>query len=150
VLEVTSIMGFERYRRFYFREIEALIFLRTKHRAAWNWFLAGATALLLSLAGVLYASYRSGETQVALGFAVASAFCAGLTLAGILWNTWLGETCACFAQTQTGISPLRGLRRLRTAQRVQERLSALIAVAQATPPSLPGESAAGAPDEPAV
>jgi hypothetical protein len=138
LLEVASTIGVERYRRFYFRDVEAILIRRTAQRALWNALLGVATAGLLGLATVLF-QFSEGAASGSATFSITLGFCGGLGLAAILWNSVAGETCAVLLQTRTGMKKLRGFNRLRPTRRALERLRGQIMAAQTEPPRLPGE-----------
>jgi len=116
----------EDYKRFYFRDIQALTLVATNRRSVWNWVLgvllfscaaAWGIDLLtpqdLSLAGIITGSV------VTLFFAVL-----------LLINNLCGPSCACHLRTAVQTEVLPSLNRLRRARRVLDRIRPLIEEAQ--------------------
>jgi len=111
----------EEYKRFYFRDIQAVMIRRT---AAWKYMnigLPGATAVL----GII--AWTSGE-----GWSYFYYFLAGVLLLAALVNLILGPTCECHLQTAVQNVKLTPPTRLRKAQRVMDNLAPLVAGAQTT------------------
>ena len=111
----------EEYKRFYFRDIQAVIIRRN---AIWKYLnigLPAATALL----GIL--AWTSGE-----GWNYFFYFLAGFVLLAALANLILGPTCECYLQTAVQNIKLPPLTRVRKAQRVMDNLAPLVAGAQTT------------------
>ena len=134
LLQVAATLGVEHYRRWYLREIQAVIVRRTGKRAIWNliWGILGglAFAAAAGFAGLAAASTKN-DGQVPLyvfaGIAGAgAAFCAAV----ILWNSLLGPTCTVFVQTPAGLQPLSAPARLRAADGLLALLGPLIEEAQ--------------------
>jgi len=117
----------EKYRRFYFRDIEAFIVRRTARRQVWNW-----TFLILAVAGAapFLAVWQRNPDQTAwLVTAVGvGAFWLGL----VLGNTLRGPTCAVHIRTAVQIEHLPSLGRMWTFEKVLARLKPLIEEAQAS------------------
>lgn len=124
VLAVDRTMASEEYRRFYFRDIEAVIIRRTVARQVWNWVLL---ALILISAGPFVAAWRSsGE-----GGLLATAICVAVFwLIFMLVNTLRGGTCQTHIRTAVQIEELPSLSRLPVARKVLARLEPLIVAAQ--------------------
>ncbi|MCE9610217.1 MAG: hypothetical protein K8R23_08400 [Chthoniobacter sp.] len=148
LLEVNSLLISERYRRFFFKDVTALVIQRTKVRFAWNivhGILGGGGALL---AGGLWwggASASEQELRVTL-WVLAGIVGAGAAVFLILLflNILLGPTCMCHIQTSTaGWHALAAPTRLRPAQLFLARLIPLIEAVQAD--SQPAADTAPAP-----
>jgi hypothetical protein len=132
LLVVATVLGVERYRRFYLRDIEALLVRRTSRRLVWNSVFGGIGGVCAALAAVFFALYARDASEV--GFAVAAGFFAApaaFCLAGLLITTLRGPTCDIFVQTAAGTEPLHVPGHLRPAQRLIARLEPLIEQAQA-------------------
>jgi hypothetical protein len=110
----------EAYKRFYFRDIQALVVQKTQKAAIINAVLAIPLVLILPFAL---------GTQ-ALGLKIFLFSLAGLFALILLVNLLLGRTCRCFLRTAVQIEQLPPLDRLGRAQKVFARLRPLIAAAQ--------------------
>ena len=140
LLEVTSLLVSERYRRFIFKDITALVILRTKAGIYWN--IAHG---ILGLGGTLLAGglWRGGalaadrDTRIMLWvFAGMIAPGALLFLILLCTNILLGPTCRCHLQTTTaGWHPLAAPTRLRAARRFLAQITSLVEQS-----SLPGST----------
>ncbi len=135
VLEVESLLVHERYRRFFLKDIAAIVVRRTKARLWWN---LGHGALGFGGAGLVGGLWWGGtfvkaeEPRVMLWvFAGMIAPFALVFLILFLINSLLGPTCRCHLQTTAaGWHPLAAPSRLRAARRVVARLAPLIEAAQ--------------------
>ena len=121
----------ESYKRFYFRDIQAITVQATKRRAVWNWILGILTALCLALgifnslsAGVpLFTGlFEPGTIVSFVGFLIF-----GIPL---LVNNLFGRTCICQLRTAVQTEELASLARVRKARQVLEKIRPLIAAAQ--------------------
>lgn len=122
LLQVTATGYSESYKRFFYRDIQALLIRRTRW---FEYFAAGlgALTLLLALPAMLaFASNR--ETGIVLFFV------AGIFLALLLGHWLLGPTCVCEIQTAVQTERLFGLSRVRRAQKFLGRLKPLLDAAQ--------------------
>jgi hypothetical protein len=118
----------ETYKRFHFRDIQAITLVATQRRQQWN-SVFGVLALVAAAVwgGVLLASGPSLSGSVVGALVVAVLF--GVPL---LVNNLLGPSCECRIHTAVQTEVLPSLRRLRRVQRLLERLRPLIAGAQGT------------------
>src|SRR5205807_1986665 len=120
----------ERYKRFYYRDIQAIITRRTKLRMAWN-LVFGACAVIFGIPSLLMwlaTSIGEGSKIIAIsGSTVAFVF-----LLLLLTNSLRGATCACHVQTAVQLEKLSPLNRLRIARKVLARIKPLIDAAQQT------------------
>lgn len=134
LLQVSAMFGVENYRRWYLREIQAVIVRRTGRRSLWNiiWGVLGgmAFAAAAGFAGLAAASASSDgriPLYVLAGIAGAgAAVCAGM----MIWNSLLGPTCTVFVQTPSGLQPLAAPARIRAAHALLIKLRPLIEAAQ--------------------
>jgi hypothetical protein len=117
----------ESYKRFYYRDIQAIVVRRTSTYRNWNIALGSLTGFFLLLTVV------SGAEVLAWVFGTVAA----CLLAGWLLHAWRGPTCKCQLQTAVQTDDLPSLTRLRTADRVLDRLRPLIEATQGPVP--PGE-----------
>lgn len=132
LLTVASTFGVERYRRFYLRDIEAIIARRTPARLWWN--IVWGAILVLSILGVIglyvairgsagvdggpvggWLSYSAGRWVLfgLFGSPVPLLACTILVV-----NSLRGPTCACSFQTRTGIQRVPALARIRVVERL--------------------------------
>ncbi len=115
LLQVVSTGYSEVYKRFYFRDIQAIIIQKTHWGKIWNGIWAFFTAMF-----GLPAFDMSGGQAIAMGSVGA---CFGLFLIG---NIVLGPTCACFVRTAVQTERLSPVTRSRTARRFLKRIRLLI------------------------
>jgi hypothetical protein len=145
LLSIRSAGFQERYKRFYFRDIQALTIRNTRRRLVWNAVLGCLTALALAV--VLYAT-ASNKYPLAGGLS-SLVLVFGIPL---LVNNLLGPTCACQIRTAVQTEDLPSLNRIRKTRRVLDRIRPLIAEAQGllTPEEVAANlqqlAAANAPD----
>jgi hypothetical protein len=121
LLQVESAGGYnENYKRFYFRDIQAIYVRKTA-----NWF--GANVALGVLTGLFLLwtlSVKNGGGAITLGiFTVAFGFF-------LLLSVLRGPSCACHLKTAVHLEELPSLGRLRNANKVLALLRPLIAAAQ--------------------
>ena len=158
----------ETYKRFYFRDIQAVIIRATGRRAVWNWIWGvPAIIFLLSLFGSLpYAGAAGPDSN--LGEIVFFAFLTSIFAVALLINNLLGRACVCQLRTAVQIEDLPSLNRLRRARKVLGRIRPLITAAQGgqlspenishrmrtetqtSPAAAPAEGAADNPNAPPV
>jgi hypothetical protein len=133
LLAVSSFLGVERYRRYYFKDIEAFIVRRTAARLVWNAVFAGLGLIAGILAGIIWLGSQSGGTDsgVGRGFSAAFGFLAAVCLVLAAANSLRGATCAVYIQTISGGERLPALLRSGAAGRTIRRLRPLIEAAQA-------------------
>ena len=113
----------ETYKRFYFRDIQAVSLRLTSRRQIWNWVLGVPTILCLGgWAYDLLVNGRPGLGGMVTGVAVTLFF--GLPL---LLNNLLGTTCACQFRTAVQSEEMPSLCRLRNTRRIMDRLRPIIA-----------------------
>ena len=128
LLQVSSVMFSERYKRFYFRDIQAFIVIRTN---AWL-FLIGLLLLLALLLTGLAVGVGDSVGSVVLG-----SFAALLLVIALIVGL-RGPTCRCLVRTAVQTEKLPSLNRLRRAEKILAELAPLIAAAQGTMPAAPG------------
>ena len=146
LLQAEVTLGVERYRRFFFRDIRALVVRRTRTRRIVN-LSCGAWVLFCALIGAILwwlSEQAGGATGTAefnsvlfRGLALAAAAFGAPFLLVIVVNTLLGPTCTCYVATSTGQSRLTLPRRLRPARRLIARLAPVISGAHAETQSAP-------------
>lgn len=145
LLEVSSILFMEQYRRFFFRDVRAFVLQRTNLRLVWGWIYGGVGAVFALIAGVcLWAALgnASAEWQPLLYVPVGLCGPAALVLFVMLViNLSLGPTCQCHVLTATGWQALSAPKRLGRATRAQAEIIAIIEGVQGPAPA-PGVAAA--------
>ncbi len=140
LLQVASSGYQERYKRFHFADIQAIVLQRSGTFPVLNWVFGSFIALCLGL-WLLEAMERFASepaVQVALGLLTA---CAAGALA---FNLLLGPTCVCYLRTAVQMERLAAIKRRRTAERILDRLRPMIEAIQGPLP--PEGSAPLAPD----
>jgi hypothetical protein len=116
LLSITSNRFSEQYKRFYFRDIQAVTILKTHRRRNWNLVFA---LLLLFCVAMLP---TSGAAFVPLAI---------LIIGGLLvLNNALGHTCTVYLQTAVQTEELSALSRVRRAYKVIDRILPLITAVQ--------------------
>lgn len=116
----------EIYKRFYFRDIQALTLVLTRRRLHWNWIWASVGVLgLLAWSAVVLANPPMSMAGLITGGSLALLF-AVLLLA----NNLPGPTCICQIKTAVQAEELPPLGRLPRARRVVAQLRPLISAAQ--------------------
>ncbi len=121
----------ESYKRFYYRDIQAITIVATKRRVVWNWILAIPTILCLALLFSALSFRNYWEDGIVIVYTV-SALLFGVPL---LINLVRGPTCTCYLRTAVQTEELPSLSRVRRARKALDRLRPLIAAAQGNPPA---------------
>jgi hypothetical protein len=120
ILKIDSMRFTEEYKRFYFRDIQAITICTTRRRAIWNLVLTLGMSFFVA---VLVMQPGPG----AVVFTVVSLSILGVFL---IANNVLGPTCAVYLRTAVQIDQLGSLNRVRRAHSVLDRLRPLITAAQ--------------------
>ncbi|MGA3283774.1 MAG: hypothetical protein ABSD57_04865 [Verrucomicrobiota bacterium] len=137
----------ETYKRFYFRDIQAVILMATRRRAIWNWVLGAPTTIfLMLLLGTL--AGRSNSNTVAITI---YAVCASVFALPLVINNFLGPSCICHLRTAVQAEELPSLNRVHRAHKVLNRIRPFIVAAQGElpPAEIPARlraAAVGSPD----
>jgi len=120
----------ETYKRFYFRDIQTVIIVKSKRRVIWNWVLGPLTAIfLVLLLGSLPYTGSTGSNSN-LGEIVFFAFLGFVFALPLLINNILGPSCVCHLRTAVQIEELPPLNRLRRARKALNRLRPFMVAAQ--------------------
>jgi hypothetical protein len=143
-----SAAAFESYRRYYFREIKALVVRPTATGVIWNIILGLLLALIGAAAvGAWVYARKRGHSPVA---AMVLGGIWLLPAAALIFHVIRGKTCAVYVQTRAGIERLAAPARVPAAFKLQAALRARIAEAQGTeiptpaqPPPPPVPAAGG-------
>ena len=125
LLSVESKGFHERYRRFYFRDIQLFAIRGTSRRATINWILAGALLLFLLLT---VGSFRSGGRFLEVITLIADVIVA----TPLLINNILGPSCDVYIRTAVQEVRVPALGRLRSARKTLDVIRPLIESAQGT------------------
>lgn len=110
----------ESYKRFYFRDIQAI----TLHKTPRLWVIGSVTGLLAGLFTLIALTVSAIEARWVFGIL------AGLCALPFLLNFLYGPTCACRLRTAVQTEDLPSMGRVRRARKVIARLRPLIAGAQ--------------------
>jgi len=110
----------ETYKRFYYRDIQALIIRKTE---SWK-ILAAILGLVAALFGLI--ALFGGDPIVAWIFGSLG----GLFLLGAIIDLAAGPSCACYLRTAVQVEEVPSLIRVRRARKALERLRPLLAEAQ--------------------
>lgn len=126
LLSIDSTYFTEEYKRFYFRDIQAITIRTTRRRATWNFALM--LALLFWLATLVY-DFSTGPppdtTEVVL---LGISFL--IIAVSLLVNNILGPTSTVYLRTAVQIEELPSLNRVRRAHKVMGIIRPLIVAAQ--------------------
>ena len=114
----------EAYKRFYFRNIQAVGLVRTRAANVYGllWGGLALTLLAVALTGVRFAWPAPAWILVAAA--------AALLALGFLVNLLLGPTCDCFLRTAVQTERLYPIHRMRAATRAFERIREAVRAAQ--------------------
>ena len=124
LLQVSSVTFSESYKRFYFRDIQAFIVVRTN-----TWFLIIALLLILSL---LLTGIAVGSND-SVGSIVVGGFAALLLVLGLIVGL-RGPSCRCYVRTAVQTETLPSLNRVRRAEKILADLKPLLDAAQGPMP----------------
>jgi len=123
LLSVESKAFHERYRRFYFRDIQLIAIRGTQRRTTLNWILSGSLLLILLLT---IAAFRSNVRFLEVVTVIAD-----VSLAiPLLVNNILGSACDVYFRTAVQEVRVPALGRIRRAHKAIDRIRPLIASAQ--------------------
>ncbi len=136
LLQVISVTFSERYKRFYFRDIQAITLVRTRAWLIWAG-LSGFGALSL-LAVALAVDEAVGRGVCASG--------AGVFALIALSHLLRGPSCRCCVQTAVQTERIPSLNRERKTRKVLAGLQPLIEAAQEPMTELPPVASATTPD----
>jgi hypothetical protein len=125
LLAVSNDRFTESYKRFYFRDIQSLVFCQTNHGLVVNVILGALAALLLGLAIAGASLWNWGG----VGWAILGPMVFFLVLMLVI-NFVRGPTCRCQLKTAVTIEELSSLNRVRTARKVFAMLRPVIEAVQ--------------------
>jgi hypothetical protein len=115
ILQVETTGWEEEYKRFYFRDIQAIVVRRTARDRIWSGALGGMTFICLL-----------GYFTAGGGLAITCAVVGIITLIGFLINYYLGPTCSCQLRTAVQNEFLWSLNRMVNAERVLKTIVPII------------------------
>jgi hypothetical protein len=115
----------EKYKRFFFRDIQAFTIRETKRRLVWNLVLG---ALLTISALIIWGA--SSDSSSVEGAIIAGSIVGAIFGIPLVVNSLLGPTCACEIRTAVQTEKLFSLCRLRKTRKVMNRIRPLIIAAQ--------------------
>ena len=125
LLLVESTSFTENYKRFFFRDIQAITVRKSPARAVWNGILGG----LLAIGAIIFAADVNADGW-GTGAVVLACIILGLFGLPMLINTLLGPACACQIRTAVQIEDLPSLCRVRQTHKALNKIRPLIAAAQ--------------------
>jgi hypothetical protein len=141
---VTNTFSVEQYRRWYFKDVQAIISRRTVRRLVVN-LVVGGGGLMLTLGAIACIagaqSASAGDHEAFIAFAVIAGVLALGCWIVVLINSLLGPGCAVHIQTPLGTDKLNIPCRQRGFERLLARIQPTIEAIQAQPPA--GETSAG-------
>ncbi len=117
VLMVTNAWFGEDYKRFYYRDIQAIVVQKNGAAGILNLVLGGLLAFLVFLAVLGLGSWQWDE----VGFVI-TGIIFGIVLLLLLVNIAMGPTCICKLQTAVHAERLPSLGRLRRTRRAVQRI----------------------------
>jgi hypothetical protein len=134
LLLVNNTFAVERYRRWYFPDLQAVVMRRTSARLIWNLILGSFAVILFAGAGgCLYGS----STSTAPDDIIVLAWMAGVFgvigfgfVAAAAANTAMGPTCTMYVQTPHGLDRLTTPNRIVTVEKLTARLQPALLAAQ--------------------
>ena len=124
LLLADSIGYSENYKRFFFRDIQAITIRKTKTRLVWN-IVLGA---LLALSGLII--WTSASAWRDIGTTIAVSIVLAIFGIPLLLNNLFGPTCACEIRTAVQTESLPSLNRVPKTKKVMNRIRPLIIAAQ--------------------
>ena len=115
LLAVYSTGYSENYKRFYYRDIQAIITRTTNRGKIWNVVFV-VPAVLLACGGILDPAFGGISTWSS----------AGILLLCLLVNCIRGPTCVCHVRTAVQLEALTSLNRLRTARKAIAKIRSFV------------------------
>ena len=110
----------EKYKRFYFRDIQAITVRRTNRALVWI-VVTGALTVLFALI-----AFAGGQNATRFTFGIF----AGVAAMPLILNLLYGPTCKCELRTAVQTETVPSMSRVRRARKVLDRIRPLIAEAQ--------------------
>jgi len=125
LLGIESTNFVETYKRFYFRDIQAITVVQSKRRMIWNWVLGSLTVLCAAAWGYGLLTSPFDPGLVILAIIVTSPLAVPLLI-----NNLLGPTCKGHIRTAVQTEELVSLKRVRKVRKILDRIRPLIVAAQ--------------------
>jgi hypothetical protein len=123
LLSVDRVWMNEEYKRFYFRDIQAITVQKTNTSTSWNWVLATLGVGSAALFGLLASQAISTDR---VGFFIAGGIIAGIWFLSLLINLLRGTSCICRLRTAVQNEKLPSLGRVGSARKAIAVLKPLI------------------------
>ncbi len=120
LLLVESAFFKERYRRFYYKDIQAVVMHRTSLHWVWTALWSGLALLFGIIVFMTPGTHYVSATLLAI------------SLAALAVNLILGPCCRVFLQTAVQRQHLRTLKRVRAAAKTMDRIKSLVEAQQGT------------------
>lgn len=130
LLNVESNNFRESYKRFYFRDIQAILVQKTNRFRNWNFILAMSFGVSLIIAAACLPASMPDFTNAASDGVVMFGMMAVFSAPIFLLNLIRGPTCKTLLRTAVQIEELKSLRRIKTTRRALVELQPLIVAAQ--------------------
>jgi hypothetical protein len=115
----------ETYKRFYFRDIQAVMIRETNRRTIWNGVLL--VPIVICFAGLMASLFSPQRNIVVI---ITWSIFASVFLLPFVINNLLGTSCSCQLRTAVQVEELPSLCRVRQARKILEKIQPLIAAAQ--------------------
>jgi hypothetical protein len=122
LLSIASTRYTDEYKRFYFKDIQAITICKNRRREIWNFALS-----VLLLIALLTFAYLANTQSGGFPAGILVLLIVGVPL---VLNNLLGPTCTVHLRTAVQIEELPSLSRIARTQKVLERIRPLIAAAQ--------------------
>lgn len=126
-LHVESTRISEDYKRFYFKDIKAIVVRETTRWLTIAWALVGLAALIMAFCGWL--AFLEPPQSRLIYLIVGGSIAGPLFLCAVI-DLLLGPTCVCHLHTPVQREELPSLGRVRTARRALERIRAAVETVQ--------------------
>jgi hypothetical protein len=126
LLSIDSTGYTEEYKRFYFRDIQALTICGNQRRVVWNWILLAVLVIPLAWLATMLFDREINSNAIWILWSIITS----ILLIPLIVNNLFGATCNCYLRTAVQVEELASLSRIRRAQKALARLRPLIAGAQ--------------------
>ena len=142
LLLVTNTLAVERYRRWYFPDLQALVMRKNAARMIWN-IILGSVAFLL-LAGAVACVIGSGSASLSDDIIALYVMAAVLGILGMVFvtagaiNFVMGPSCTLFIQTPHGLERLSTPNRVAGVEKLTARVQPLLLAVQSNQGVQPG------------
>jgi hypothetical protein len=129
-LLVVEVLNYtERYRRFYFRDIQAIVVQQSRQQLWGNLILGGLLMLALVVVASIFPASGAWTTGDYVGiYGIMTGVL--LLIYAMSRNTFLGPTCTMHVRTAVQTQKLKNLNRWRHAEKLVKQLQPLVLAAQ--------------------